>query len=712
MDQVAERTDLAIEGMTCASCVARVERALRRVPGVDQAEVNLATERARVVGSAQLAALEAAVTQAGYAAHPVTEAPPPARHDGWRVVLAAVLSLPLLAGMLAHLAGVPWMLPGWAQLALATPVQFWLGARFYVAGWKAARAGTGNMDLLVALGSSAAFGLSLFDLLAGRDALYFESAALIITFILFGKFLEVRARGQAAAAIRALGRLRPDTALLWRDGNEVPVPLDAVHPGDLVVVRPGGRIPVDGVVTEGSGAVDEAMLTGEAIPVEKQPDASVVAGSINLDGRLVLRATAVGSETVLSRIVRLVEGAQASKAPIQRLADKVSAVFVPVVLAIALLTALGWLLAGAGASAAVLNAVSVLVIACPCALGLATPVAMMVGTGVAARQGILIQDAAALEHAHAATVIAFDKTGTLTEGRPDLVGLFPAAGESAEALLQAAAALQSGSEHPLAAALRRAVAGSLPAVADFRALPGRGVEADIAGRRLAMGSHRLLQERGLTPDPALAARAAALEAEGRTLAWLMAPDRVLAVAAFGDALKPNAAAAIARLHQDGLRTVLLTGDRIGAARVVADRLGITDLRAELLPEDKAAAVAALRAPGAVVAMVGDGINDAPALAAADIGLAMATGTDVAMGVAGITLMRGDPLLVPAAIAISRRTWSKIRQGLFWAFVYNLVGIPLAALGLLSPVLAGAAMAFSSVSVVANALLLRRWRAHQ
>ena len=724
--------DLQVGGMTCASCVGRVERALKRVPGVVAAEVNLATERARVTaaaGSVTAEQLAAAVRDAGYEASPViepgtaaAEASAPglrSRRELAHVALAAVLSAPLLAGMVGHLLGLPWMLPGWAQFALATPVQFWLGWRFYVAGWKAARAGTGNMDLLVALGTSAAWGLSVYELLAApaghEPALYFESSALIVTFILLGKWLEARAKGQTASAIRALMGLRPDTARLRRAGAEVEVPLAAVQVGDVVVVRPGERIPVDGRVLEGSGSVDESMLTGESLPVEKAVGSRVTGGSINADGRLVVETTAVGAETMLARIVRLVEGAQASKAPIQRLVDRVSAAFVPVVLGIALLSFVGWWAATGDATQAILNAVAVMVIACPCALGLATPTAIMVGTGAAARHGILIKDADALERAHAVTAVAFDKTGTLTEGRPEVAEIVAAEGAASTAeVLRLAAALQAGSEHPLAKAVRaRAEAEDIspPAAADFRALAGRGVSAEVAARSLLLGSRRLMEEGGLDTG-ALAARAAELEASGSTVSWLAetAPEeRVLGLLAFGDTVKASARAAIERLHRQGARTVMLTGDGQGAAHAVAQVLGVDEVVAEVLPEDKADAVARLRAEGATVAMVGDGINDAPALAAADVGIAMATGTDVAMSTAGITLMRGDPLLVPAALDVSRRTYAKIRQGLFWAFAYNVVGIPLAASGLLSPVIAGAAMALSSVSVVANALLLRGWR---
>jgi Cu+-exporting ATPase len=571
------------------------------------------------------------------------------------------------------------------------------------------------MDLLVALGTSAAFGLSCWSLLLGDgSALYFESSALIIVFVMLGKWLEGRAKGATASALRALMRLHPTTARIRRAGIELDVPVASVRVGDTVVVRPGERIPVDGRVTDGSAAVDASALTGESLPVDVAPGAAVRAGTIDTDGVLAIEATAIGAETMLARVVRMVEGAQASKAPIQRLVDRVSAVFVPVIVGLALLTFVGWLLAGAAVATALLNAVAVLVIACPCALGLATPTAIMVGTGAAARAGILIRDAAVLERAHAIRLVAFDKTGTLTEGRPAVVAVTPAQGD-AEDVLRLAAGLQRGSEHPLArAVLARAEADGVapPRVARFRALPGRGVSAVLDGRTLLLGNRALLAASGIATG-ALEADAAAQEAQGRTVSWLAeatpAP-RLLGLIGFGDAPRAGSAAAVRRLHAMGLRTALLTGDSAGAAAFVAGLLGIETVEAGLLPADKATALGRLRAGAGDVAMVGDGINDAPALAAADIGIAMAGGTDVAMETAGIALMRPEPGLVADALDIARRTTGKIRQGLFWAFAYNAVGVPLAALGWLSPAVAGAAMALSSVSVLANALLLRRWRA--
>lgn len=733
--------DLQVDGMTCASCVGRVERALNKVPGVLTAEVNLATESARVRVSADVdaAALTAAIERAGYtvrapapAAAGETAAPAPAsRRRGppaWPIVVAALLSAPLVAPMLGMPFGLDWSLPGAWQWALATPVQFWLGARFYRAGWKAVLAGSGNMDLLVALGTSAGYGLSVWLLLAssghaghGAPHLYFEASAVVITLVLLGKWLEARAKQQTTEAIRALNALRPDTARVRRPGGDVDLPVAQVKVGDLVVVRPGERVPVDGTVEEGASEVDESLITGESLPVPKHGGDAVTGGAVNGEGLLLVRTRAVGAESTLARIVRLVESAQAKKAPIQRLVDRVSAVFVPVVLGLALLTLLGWGLGSGDWERAILNAVAVLVIACPCALGLATPAAIMAGTGVAARRGILIQDAEALEVAHRVDTVAFDKTGTLTEGRPQLVAAEAADGDRT-ALLAASAALQAGSEHPLGRAVTataRAEGVPVPPASGARAVAGRGIAATVAGRELRLGSSRWMQELGVDTAP-LAARAQALQGEGRTVSWLAdatdatnatgaAAPRLVGLLAFGDTLKASAAGAVQALHAAGVKTVLVTGDNRGSAEAVGRALGIARVEAEVLPEHKAALVAALKAGGATVAMVGDGINDAPALAAADVGIAMATGTDVAMHAAGVTLMRGDPALVADAIDISRRTYRKIRQNLFWAFAYNVVGIPLAALGLLNPMIAGAAMAFSSVSVVTNALLLRRWQ---
>ena len=717
-DQLAKTAAASfdISGMTCASCVARVEKAVRAVPGVLDVSVNLATERASVRGTAPPERVLAAVRAAGYEAAAAADsaaagggkAPP----SWWPLLLAAVLSVPLAAPMFGHLLGADWALPGWLQWLLATPVQFWLGARFYRAGWKALRAGSGNMDLLVAIGTSAAYGLSVYLLLEGAAHLYFESSAVVITLVLLGKWLEARAKGRTLEAIRALEALRATEAVVRRSGVDSVVPLAALRVGDLLVVRPGARVAADGRVVEGRSHLDESLLTGESLPLAKEPGMRVSGGAVNGEGLLLVEVSAVGVETMLSKIIRQVEEAQAVKAPVQHLVDRVSALFVPAVLGISLLVLCGWGFVTGDWQAALLNAVAVQVIACPCALGLATPTAIMVGTGAAARHGILIRDPAALERAHAIDTVVFDKTGTLTEGRPRLVAI-----ESADAALAArlAGAVQQHSEHPLAQAVgawMRERGLALPAAAGARALPGRGVQAEVDGVTVYLGNARLIAELGgeLAPWSAAAGRH---EAAGRTVSWLARGEtgtvEVLGLLAFGDRIKEGAADAVARLTAMGVTVRMLTGDNAGAAQVAADALGIGDYTAQVLPGEKADAVRAAMAAGGVVAMVGDGINDAPALAAADVGIALAGGTDVAMHTAGITLMRGDPRLVADAIDISQRTWRKIRQNLGWAFVYNLVGIPLAAFGQLNPMLAGAAMALSSVSVVANALLLRGWR---
>jgi P-type Cu+ transporter len=732
VEPVATQWSFPVEGMTCASCVARVERALGKVPGVTQATVNLATETANVQGveGLTLASVRAAVEKAGYhvgevpqesTAQAAPEAPAPwwVYADWWPAALAALLSVPLTVPMLGMVLDRHWALAGWLQFALATPVQFWLGARFYRAGWKALRAGAGNMDLLVALGTTAAYGLSLHQWLAlGESHLYFEASAVVITLVLLGKWLEARAKRQTTQAIRALHALRPQTALVRRVGRtpqDIELPLARVRVGDLVVVRPGERVPVDGTVQEGESAVDESLITGESLPVAKSAGARVIGGAVNGDGLLLVRTGAVGAESTLSRIARLVESAQEKKAPIQRLVDQVSAVFVPAVVMLAIVTLLSWGVATGDWEAGILNAVAVLVIACPCALGLATPAAIMVGTGVAARHGILIKDAEALETAHGIRTVVFDKTGTLTEGKPELVALQAAPGHSPEAVRALAAAVQAGSTHPLALAVLAAAAragDAPPAASEVGVLPGRGMAANADGHALRLGSTRFMEELRVDLAP-LATRAAALQAQGRTVSWLadvQGAPRLLGLLAFGDAMKSRARPAVHRLQALGIRTALVSGDNRGSAESAAQQLGIDEVRWEVLPEDKAAILQAMKSDNHHrVAMVGDGINDAPALAAADVGIAMATGTEVAMHAAAITLMRGDPALVADAIDISRRTTAKIRQNLFWAFVYNVVGIPLAAMGLLSPVLAGAAMALSSVSVLGNALLLRRWR---
>ena len=723
--------DMGIGGMTCASCVARVEKALNKVPGVASASVNLATETARIrVTSADTtdARLRRAIREAGYEPRSLDVAEAAANNASpWAgfspVAFGLIFSLPLVVPMLGDLWGQHWMFPAWVQFALATPVQFILGARFYKAGWHALKALTGNMDLLVALGTTAGWLLSVWLWLTAHEGhaphLYFEGSAVVITLVVLGKWLEARAKRQTTEAIRALHALRPDQAHWISEDGEVDVPVDEILTGDLIVVRPGERIPLDGELVEGQTQVDESMLTGEPLPVPKSVGSQLTGGAINGDGRLLMRVTAVGHETVLSRIIRLVEDAQAAKAPIQRLVDKVAEIFVPVVLVVALLTLAGWMLTGAPFETALIHAVAVLVIACPCALGLATPVAIMAGTGVAAKHGILIKDAQALETAHRVHTVAFDKTGTLTVGQPRLTGQVAAPGQDSNTVLTWAACVQSGSEHPLARAVVSAAKAqnlNLSAPTDLAAVPGRGVQATVDGRHLLLGSLRWLQQEGL--DTTLwAADVHRLQAQGATLSALAERTATgvqgLLLMAFGDEPKVGAAQALAALRARGLKLVMISGDNQAAAEAMALRLGLRpqegEVLADVLPGDKAAQVQRLREGGRIVAMVGDGVNDAPALAAADVGLAMGNGTDVAMHAAGITLMRGDVALVGAALDISARTVAKIRQNLFWAFAYNVAGIPLAAMGYLNPVIAGAAMALSSVSVMGNALLLKRWK---
>ena len=759
-EQVVE---FAIGGMTCAACSTRLEKVLNRQPGM-QANVNLAAERARVrlAGGVAAAAVVAAVAKAGFSATPVDagtrEREKAAKQAAYAQELrqfwiAAALTLPLVLQML-------WMfpadghghaeLPRWLQLALATPVQFWIGWRFYDGAWKALRGGGANMDVLVALGTTMAWLLSaVVTLLALDEHVYFEGGAAVITLVLLGKLLEARAKARTSEAIEALIRLQPKTARVRREQDGAVVwrelPVEALMPGDVFLVRPGEAVPVDGEVVDGASSVNEAMLTGESMPVGKAAGDRVFAATHNGEGALTCRATGVGEHTLLAGIIRLVGEAQGSKAPVQRLADQISGIFVPVVCTLALATFIGWWLAGAGFATALVNAVAVLVIACPCALGLATPTAIMVGTGQGARAGVLVRNAEALERAEKIKVLALDKTGTLTCGEPQLTDLLPRAATADEALALAAA-LEQSSEHPLARAILhhftvdRENAQFLP-VRDFRALPGHGVEAWVttpAGeRRLRLGSPAWL---GLAAD----AEVQRLQQAGKTVVVLAelpgaevsaevsadavvgagtgaagqaeAQPTILALLAIADALRPTSRAAVARLRAQGIRVVMLTGDQALTAAAIAAEAGVDEFRAGILPGAKAAAIGELRAAvqaadaKALVAMVGDGINDAPALAAADVGFAMGAGSDAAVEAADLTLIRSDLHGLADAIDLSRATLGKIRQNLFFAFIYNVLGIPAAAFGLLSPVIAGAAMAASSVSVVSNSLLLKRWRA--
>ena len=748
IDTKSELFTLDIGGMTCASCVGRVEKALDKIPGVEAASVNLATEQAKVRLKADSGLnaddLIATVKKTGYEAkisspHQISEIAPSKMFWGTdglgRVLLGFALSAPLFLPMFLMPFGIHWALsPKW-QLLLATPVQFFLGWRFYKAGFKSLVSGVGNMDLLVALGTSAAYGLSVYQMIASPHAsheLYFEGSAVIICMVLLGKWLEARAKQQTSEAIRALQKLWPEHAkVIERDivitessalDQFRDLPLDQVFPKDRILVLPGERIPVDGTILLGNSHIDESLLTGESEPVKKRIGDKVIGGSLNGEGVLVIEAQAVGVESVLSKIISLVEDAQTQKAPIQKLVDQVSAIFVPSVIVIAIITGLANWFYLDSASIAILRAVSVLVIACPCALGLATPAAIMAGTGVAARFGILIKDPQVLELAHRLNVVAFDKTGTLTVGKPRLLKVISFGGALSEnEILATAAGLQLGSEHPLAKALLDAAKqnGLTPTTpTDSKALPGIGISGKPSAGPLAGQSLTLQSIASLESNPhhaEILEKAQACFEAGQTVSILMSnevPTSPIAIFSFGDELKENAQEAITSLRHLNIRAVMLSGDNIAAANRVARNIGIQEVFAQIMPSDKAEIIRKLQSKDGhrqFVAMVGDGVNDAPALATADVGMAMSTGTDVAMQAAGITLMRGDPTLVASAIDISKRTWQKIQQNLFWAFIFNATGIPLAALGYLSPMLAGSAMALSSFCVLSNALLLKRWR---
>ena len=725
--------DLPITGMTCAACAARIEKTLNRLPDV-KAAVNFATEKAHIeypAGRLAPADLIAAIRKAGYDAQE-----PAAGDDALRkaerlatyrrdlrlFTISAVLTLPFVALMLYMLTGAPqgdllrgaphaaWF-PTAAQLLIATPVQFWIGSRFYVGAWHALRGGGANMDVLIALGTSVAYFYSAAVVLFGLDGhLYFEASASIITLVFLGKLLESRARARASSAIEELIRLQPRIARIERDGNIVEIPVAEIRVGDIFVVRPGEAVPVDGKVIDGSSSVDEAMLTGESLPVAKTADSPVYAATLNAQGLLRCRATGVGADTALAGIIRLVEEAQGSKAPIQRLADTISGGFVPVVIALALLTFAGWWWYSGAWTDALIPAVAVLVIACPCALGLATPTAIMVGSGAGARAGVLIKNAEALERAGHIDTLVLDKTGTLTQGKPAVTDIVTAAGHTEQDLLRIAAALEAGSEHPLARAVLGAARGRgviTAPVLDFEAIAGKGVRARLEGEPALLGSPQFLADAGLDCDTAAVAR---LQDQGKTVIGVAHGGRSLGLIAIADPLRPTSPAAVAALQALGIEVIMLTGDNRRTAEYIAREAGITTFEAGLLPQHKAQRINALKQQGRHVGMIGDGVNDAPALAAAEVSFAIGAGSDVAIHAADVTLMRSDLLSAVDAVSLSRATFRKIKQNLFFAFIYNVLGIPLAAAGLLNPVIAGAAMAMSSVSVVSNSLLLKRWRA--
>ena len=713
--------DLALTGMTCAACAARIEKVLNRVPGV-HASVNFATETARVdyaPDSATLESLIRAVEKAGYGAQvksALSHEQELKRHaeayrKAWRLfVVSAVLTAPFMLQMVAMLFGNHDWLPLWLQFALATPVQFWVGSRFYVGAWHALRGGSANMDVLVALGTSMAYLYSIAVLFFKLPLhVYFEASATVITLVLLGKVLEMRARARASSAIEDLMRLQPKTATVERNGERIEVNVADMQLRDVFIVRPGESVPVDGEVLDGDSSVDESLLTGESLPAAKRPGARVFAGTINQQGLLRCAATGVGQQTALAAIVRLVEEAQGSKAPIQRLADKISGVFVPVVLGIAVVTFLVWWLLGNNFTGGLINAVAVLVIACPCALGLATPTAIMVGSGVGARAGVLIRNAASLETAGKLSTLVVDKTGTLTAGKPAVTDVVPHGEATHEQVLRAAASLEQGSKHPLAQAVvtHAAVQGvALEAITDFRSVTGMGVTARSGGSDTALGSPTFASDLRITlPEPTVIA----LQEAGKTVVFVARGKQLLGLIAIADRLRPSTPAAIRALLQLGVTPIMLTGDNARTAAAIARDAGISQWQAGMLPQDKAARVQALRDAGQTVGMAGDGVNDAPALATADVSFALGAGADVAIQAADITLMRDDLVSVADAIRLSRATLRKIRQNLFFAFFYNVLGIPLAAAGMLNPIIAGAAMAASSVSVVSNALLLKRWK---
>ncbi|MFC4076393.1 heavy metal translocating P-type ATPase [Salinithrix halophila] len=731
-DTVKEEADLRIEGMTCAACASRIEKGLNRLEGVSEAHVNLALESGRVQyspGQVSVEAIIRKVEQLGYRAAPKEEQGPETDHRQKEIAarqrtfwLSALLSFPLLWSMVGHFSFLSFLwapellMNPWFQLALATPVQFIIGKPFYTGAYQALRHGSANMDVLVALGTSAAYFYSLWLTLSFGNhpghgvELYYETSAILITLILLGKLFEAKAKGRTSEAIRKLMSLGAKKALVLRDGEEVEIPVEEVVTGDLVLVKPGGKVPVDGDVLEGTSAVDESMLTGESIPVDKQPGDHVIGATINKNGHLKIRATRVGKDTALAQIIQVVEEAQGSKAPIQRIADRISGVFVPIVVGIALVTFLVWYLVAnpEDFASALENAIAVLVIACPCALGLATPTSIMAGSGRAAERGVLFKGGEHLEIAHRVDTVVLDKTGTVTRGEPVLTDILSLDSDEKEWLPLVGAA-EKKSEHPLAEAIVNGIrekGTELPPAEAFTSIPGHGIRAAVEGKEVLVGTRKLMHHyevKGPSTDETMSR----LEQAGKTAMLAAVEGRIVGVVAVADPIKETSGEAIRRLKQKGLDVILLTGDNERTARAIAKEAGIDRVIAEVLPEEKAEEIKKLQAASKKVAMVGDGINDAPALATADIGMAIGTGTDVAMEAADITLMRGDLNSIVDAVSLSRYTVRNIRQNLFWALAYNVIGIPVAAAGFLAPWLAGAAMAFSSVSVVLNALRLQR-----
>lgn len=732
-ETVFNKVELNIEGMSCAACSAKIERKLNKLEGVKGAAVNLATNKATVeYDSNRLKAsdLIKIIADLGYQAEPSKEVSVDQEKEQRErelkklrveLIFSAIVSSPLILGMVFMLLGVgiPFLHNEYFQLIIATPVQFYVGARFYRNAYHALKSGSSNMDVLIAMGTSAAYFYSLYNVffvplepgMMMKD-LYFESAVVIITLILLGKYLEAVAKGKTSEAIKKLMGLQAKTARVIREGKEEDILIEEVRPGDLIIVKPGEKIPVDGIVVEGSSAVDESMLTGESIPVEKKAGDQVIGATINRFGAFTFKATKVGKDTALAQIIRMVEEAQGSKAPIQKIADQVSGVFVPVVIVIALVTFILWYLFTGEFTQGLISAVAVLVIACPCALGLATPTAIMVGTGKGAENGILIKGGEHLEMAYKLNAIVLDKTGTITKGEPEVTDVVAFNNYSEADLLRLAASGEKKSEHPLAAAIvekGKKQLGIIPDPTKFKAIPGRGIEAVVEEKLIYIGTRKLMAEKGMTGLEEVEKLVSELEDAGKTAMLMAIEGKLQAIIAVADTVKENSQQAIKELKKLGIEIYMLTGDNQRTAKAIAKEVGITNILAEVLPEHKAEEIEKLQRQGKIVAMVGDGINDAPALATADIGMAIGTGTDIAMEAADITLMRGDLRTIPAAIRLSKKTMQKIKQNLFWAFIYNVIGIPFAALGLLSPIVAGAAMSFSSVSVVTNSLSLKRFK---